>query len=341
MATVRTMAFLLFTFLLCPVIPSVEAQGAVSDRGVDEEGDSFFLSTKVDNGLLTVVAEEAPLEILFDELSQKIGKELTIHSSTSISIPEIFITASFENRELSDAVAKILQDYSYVLNYEGDEKVDIFIMASKVPGGKSIPKIAASTAGKIYSGTAKIGTIETKKGQKHKHETPVKQKKPEDPTDLDECEKLAFTQRDAVLNTAHLVDDSDDSSASSEGARQVLSENREAVTRSRLKRAKNVLAMEKCKHLWRDAIDELVGIQDEEVTEILADFAVNGKTTPLREHAVSALWNNMADAQFKNTRGITALKQLAASEELAVSRKAQQALKDYEQYTEREKRYSE
>ena len=115
----------------------------------------------------------------------------------------------------------------------------------------------------------------------------------------------------------------------------MLEEDRMALDDAKITRARKVLAMERCSHLWENGIRELSRIQDDRVTSLLEDIAKNGKTLSLKTAATNALWHNTAKSEFKNVKGINALKNLTTSSDEGVRHYAQDAVRDYENYTKR------
>jgi hypothetical protein len=228
---------------------------------------------------------------------------------------------------------------------EGGKMPSVTILASKA-SGEMAPKQPEDRVITVQGG----GTSSAQSGGTPKAEekvVSVPQPVPEiaepRPYDLDECQPLEYTEKDAAQEIAHLSQYAQDRLSEATGpAHQenpLLKEATEAARKkledAKIKRAQKVLSTERCSNLWRQAIDELARIQDDRVTAILADVAATGKTDRLREKATEALWHNTANSEFKNMKGVEALKKLAQSSDPRVGVKARQAIKDYERYTKR------
>ena len=310
--------------------------GAGGATGSTKNSATHVLSVKVDNGLFTMEAKDAPLGVVLKELSQKANAEFRVGTS---SVYSDFLSVSLKDLTFIETIAEVLEDYNYVL--KGGKNPTVIILSLRSPR-EEVP--SENTAGpSVYTvgSEPKIGSSQVmlqSSGRPRGFEgaagsSQVMLQSSERPHDLDECQALEFTEKDAAL----ILEEPSENALEEERElfEEEREENRRALQDAKIKRAKAVLGMQRCSHLWEEAIEELVGIQDDRVTAILIDIAGKGKTEQLKDKAAEALWNNTADSEFKNTKGIAALKRLSNSSDPAVKMKAQQALKDYERYVRR------
>lgn len=98
-----------------------------------------------------------------------------------------------------------------------------------------------------------------------------------------------------------------------------------------MKRALEVLKSD-YKHLYAEAIEQLVGILDPRATQALVEAASTDTDAKSRAQAVEALWQHAAHLQFADATSVTALKQLAEDSDASVSKVARRALQDMQQY---------
>ncbi len=304
--------FFFFTlFLFCSVICADEKKEIDLNSGADG------LSLTLNNGLLSIEAENAPLEEVLKELFQKTGTEFTLRDP---SLSADLLSVSFRDLTSSEALARILKNYSYIsIDGERSEGSHIIILALKGSGelfaaGNNQPMVIISESGQTSGGKRDLMQAAR-------------------PQTLDECQRLEYTEADMTVNKEAMYQDSKNAHMYS----QMLEADRMAIDEAKIKRAQKVLTMERCSHLWEQAINELVNIQDDRITSLLSDIAKNGKTLALKTKATEALWHNTAGSEFKNVKGINALKNLTTSSDEGVRHYAHEALQDYENYMKRAK----
>ena len=309
-------------------------------KGVVEGSGAHVLSITFTNDLITLEADKAPLETVLQELSQKTGARFIIHPA---SISTDLLSISLKGLTFSETVARILKNYSYMM--EAGKAPRVTILALKASGEITTKQSGAQ----VISGGGGNPSVQSGGTPKAEEKgVSVQQSVPQAaeprPFDLDECQALEYTEKDAAQEIGHLSQDSGDRSSGRAGPGQenpLLKEAREASQKkledAKIKRAQKVLATDRCSNLWRQAIEELSRIQDDRVTSTLGEVAATGKTDRLREQATEALWHNTADSEFKNMKGVGTLKKLAQSSDPRVSRISQEALQDYERYTKKRK----
>ena len=126
-----------------------------------------------------------------------------------------------------------------------------------------------------------------------------------------------------------------DALSEADGERELSPEEQLAVIQEHdealLKRALDVLSSD-YKHLYAEAIDQLVGILDPRATQALVEAASMGPDAKSRAQAAEGLWQHAAHLQFADATSVTALKQLAEDSDANVSAVAHRALQDMQQY---------
>jgi hypothetical protein len=305
--------FYFLLFFLCTALCADEK------KEIDLNTGTYVLSLTLNNGLLSIEAENAPLEVVLKELFQKTGTEFTLRDP---SLSTDLLSVSFKDLTPSEALARILKNYSYIyLDEEKSEHPHIIILATKGSGelfaaGNNHPMVFISESGQTPGGKRDLIQAADR------------------PQNLDECQKLEFTEDDVNKNKAYPSTDPENAYRYDSQMREA---DRMALDEAKIKRAQKVLTMERCSHLWEQAIHELTGIQDDRITSLLSDIAKNGKTLALKTKATEALWHNTAGSEFKNVQGINALKNLTTSSDEGVRHYAHEALQDYENYMKRAK----
>jgi hypothetical protein len=98
-----------------------------------------------------------------------------------------------------------------------------------------------------------------------------------------------------------------------------------------LKRALDTLSSD-YKHLYVEAINQMVGMDNPRATQALVEAASTGLDAKSRAQAVEALWQHAAHLQFADATSIDALKQFAEDSDANVSKIAHRALQDMQQY---------
>ncbi len=285
---------LFFSFVL---FVATGSEGADGDRKVP---DTFF-SITLEDGLFSIEADNIPLDLLINDLYEKTGVKFIIHSG---SLPSETISLSFKKLSFYETLSRILKGYNYIIIGEASLVSSRVIILSSRGSGETF-RGGFDQRGEIFHSSSQASFR---------------------PKSLDECEKLESTVADIRLKRANRP------FLSKAHDKLMFDEDSKAINEAKIKRAQKVLEMAACSHLWGQAIEELIIIQDERVTFLLIDSAIEGKTIELREKAVEILSRNTAKSGYRNLHGIQALKNLAASSDPRVSQKAQQALQDYENY---------
>jgi hypothetical protein len=261
--------------------------------------------------------------VVLGELSQKTGAEF---KAGGISVLADRLSVSFADLTFSEAVARVLKHYSYLLEYRKDHSPRVIILTSKASGEFSPgPSGSQVTISGESSGKYIASTSTSPKGAKVIRTNENLTQAPEPLSDLDECERLDFTREDAGRAIAY------SSGEGAGGGKQFREGPERALLDARISRAQRVLTSERCSGFWAEVLNDLAGIQDDRVTAILIEAAERGDRH-LRGMATKALWTNVAASSFKNSGGLSALNRLAGSSDQEVSMWAKQALQDYQRY---------
>jgi hypothetical protein len=294
---ILVIVILLPLFLFAGVVAPIDS--AIAEDETDHSS-TYTLSIDLNNNLLSIEAERAPLEIVLMELCEKTGARFIVNDD--LFFTEL-LSVSFKDLDFSGAIARVLRNFSYLMEIGDDKKPSITIFASK-------------GSGELFSGNTGRGELISKQVR----EGQTSQGADKRPETLDECRRLAFSREDVAKQTRGL---------SPKQEKQLTRAHDRELTDARIERAREVLGMQKCSHLWEHAIQEIQVIQDDRVTALLTGLAENGEPQ-IRGIATKALWYNVASSTFKNTEGISALKRLTGSSDQNVSMFAKEALQDYE-----------
>jgi hypothetical protein len=262
---------------------------------------TYTLSVNLGHNLLSIEAERAPLEMVLKELSDKTGTRFLVHDPSLFTDP---LSVNFRDLEFSEAIGRILRNFSYIMEIGDDKKLNVTIFASK-------------GSGELYSGNTGIVQSISKQGISSPYTI---QGTDEQAETLDECRRLAFSREGGGQRTQGL---------SPEREKRIIRAHERELTDARIDRAEALLGMQKCSQFWEQAIQEIKSIQDDRVTALLTNLAERGEPQ-IRGIATKALWYNVAVSSFKNTEGLSALKRLTGSSDQNVSMFAREALQDYE-----------
>jgi hypothetical protein len=261
------------------------------------KGNLTTLDLHYENGLIDARIDNAPLGEVLRELALKIGMQIHIADPVIANWP---VLVSVKGIPLAEGVKRILESFSYVL-YSAANVPVIIVLSTR-------PDPAKTTAAALK---------------------PVSLAQPhhaiseEAPKSLDEFQPIA------VGNAFFGADGKQELSQADQLA--VVQEYNEAL----LKRALDVLKSD-YKHLQVEAINQLVGMDDPRVTQVLVEAASTGPDAKSRAQAVEALWRHAAYLRFTDATLATAIKQLAEDSDANVSKVAHHALQDMQQYLQRD-----
>ncbi len=261
------------------------------------KGDPTPLDLRYKNGLLDARIDNAPLGKVLHELARKTGIQIHIADPVIANWP---VLASVKGIPLAEGIKQILESFSYVLYPAANVPVVMVLSTRPDP--------------------AKVGVKTTAAALK-----PVSLAQPphaiseEAPKSLDEFQPIAVG--DAFFGA--------------DGKQELSQEERLAVVQeyneALLKRALDVLKSD-YKHLQAEAINQLVGMDDPRIPQVLVEAASTGLDAKSRAQAVEALWRHVGHLRFTDATSVDALKQLAEDSDANVSTIARRALQDMQQY---------
>lgn len=265
------------------------------------KGDPTPLDLRYKNGLLDAHIDNAPLGKVLHELARKTGMQIHIADPVIANWP---VLASVKGIRLVEGVKRILESFSYVLYPAANVPVVIVLSTRPDP--------------------AKVGVKTTAAALK-----PVSLAEPhhaisaEAPKSLDEFQPI--TVGDAFFGA--------------DGKQELDQEDRLAAVQeyneALLKRALDVSKSD-YKHLQAEAINQLVGMDDPRVTQLLVEAASTGLDAKSRAQAVETLWRHVGYLRFADATSVDTLKQLAEDSDVNVSTIARRALQDMQQYLQRD-----
>jgi hypothetical protein len=252
---------------------------------------------RYENGLIDASIDSAPLGKVLHEIARKTGMQIHLADPVIANWP---VLTSVKGIPLVEGVKRILEGFSYMLYPAANGPVVIVLSTQPDPAKMGVKATAAalkpaSLAQPHYAISA------------------------EAPQSLDEFQPVAVG--DAFFGA------DGEQELSPEEQLAVVQEHDKAI----LKRALDALNSD-YKHLYAEAINQIVGMDDPRATQALVEAANTGLDAKSRAQAVEALWQHAAHLQFADATSITALKQLAGDNDAHVSKVARRALQDMQQY---------
>jgi hypothetical protein len=252
---------------------------------------------RYENGLIDARIDNAPLGKVLHGLALKTGIQIHLADPVIGNWP---ILASVRGMPLIEGVKQILKGFSYALYPAANGPVVIVLSTQPDP---------AKISDKTTAAALKPASLAQ----------PIPAISKEAPQSLDEFQPISVG----------------DALSGADGERELSPEEQLAVIQEHdealLKRALDVLKSD-YKHLYAEAIDQLVGILDPRATQALVEAASTGPDAKSRAQAAEGLWQHAAHLQFADATSVTALKQLAEDSDANVSAVAHRALQDMQQY---------
>lgn len=258
------------------------------------KGDPTPLDLRYKNGLLDARIDNAPLGKVLHEIARKTGMQIHIADPVIANWP---VLASVKGLRLVEGVKRILESFSYVLYPAANVPVVIVLSTRPDPA-----KVAMAAALKPVSLAQPHHAISA-----------------EAPKSLDEFQPIAVGDTFFGADGKQELDQEDRLAA--------VQEYNEAL----LKRALDVLKSD-YKHLQAEAINQLVGMDDPRVTQLLVEAASTDLDAKSRAQTVETLWRHVGYLRFADATSVDALKQLAEDSDANVSTIARRALQDMQQY---------
>jgi hypothetical protein len=239
-----------------------------------------------------------PLRRVLSGLSAKTGLQ------TRVSDPQIGdypVTSTLQAVPLTEAIAELLDGFSYAMYAEGAT------LTLSVLSTPPKPKPSPISVTRAISPGASQGALPADPGPPG---TPADERETDGPESLEEFEPMEepFTAGDEGEDTASSADNP-------------------AYNEALLQRALNALGSEH-KHLHPYAIEQLADLKDPRATQALIDVALNGaeQTPQVHRRAVAALSQRVEQLGSADTASTNALKQLAQDSDQEVRNIVTQAL---------------
>lgn len=278
---------------------------AVSQNGSRSIGDNQAplntIAFQYENGLIDADINDAPIGKVLDELKAKTGTRVNIHDP---SILASRLSATLKGIPLDKTIQILLEGFSYAL-YPRDDTFAVTILST-------VPETVMS-----HRRFTSEQEVEAQSAADPNSETV--------PKSLDEFQPIKMEERWLGVNHAE--------HESSEGSEQLMIEQR--YQEALVQRAQDAINSEH-EHLYKHALNQLVGINDPQATEMLIDATTMETNWISRAQAVDALSQHAANLQFADTTSIDALKQLSEDGNNEVSSVALKALREIEQYQDNE-----
>jgi hypothetical protein len=261
------------------------------------KGNLTTLDLHYENGLIDARIDNAPLGEVLRDLALKTGMQIHIADPVITNWP---VLASVKGIPLAEGVKRILESFSYVL-YSAANGPVVIVLSTRPDPAKGGVKTTAAALNPVSL------------AQPH-HAISA-----EAPKSLDEFQPIAVGDTFFGADGKQELDQEDRLAA--------VQEYNEAL----LKRALDVLKSD-YKHLQAEAINQLVGMDDPRVAQLLVETASTGLDAKSRAQAVETLWRHVGYLRFADATSVDALKQLAEDSDANVSTIARRALQDMQQY---------
>lgn len=298
----RLSAVLLTIAVLLGTVPFAGRVNAITLRPPTiTEGDPSTLNLRYANGVLDARIDHVPLSKVLGGIALKTGMHIHLADPLIASSP---VLASIKGMPLAEALTRILEGFSYVLYRTTSGPVAIIL---------STPPDAARMGVKT---AATLNTASLNRPHDaHTEEAPqsLDDFRPIAPEDT-----LAFAAADDKQNLTQ------------EDQLLIVQEQFDAI----LRRSLDVLSSD-YRNLHSEALTQLVGIDNPLATQALVEAASTDLDVTSRAHIAEALWQHAAILKFADASSIAALKDLAADSDATVRKVARRALKDMQQYLQR------
>jgi hypothetical protein len=257
------------------------------------KGNLTTLDLHYEHGLIDARIDNAPLGEVLRDLALKTGMQIHIADPVIANWP---VLASVKGIPLAEGVKRILEGFSYMLYPATNGPVVIVLSTQPDPAKTTAAALKPASLAQPHHAISE-----------------------EAPQSLDEFQPVAVG--DAFFGA------DGEQELSPEEQLAVVQEYNEAL----LKRAFDVLKSDYT-HLYVEAINQIVGMDDPRATQALVEAVSTGLDAKSRAQAVEALWQHAAHLQFADATSVDALKQLAEDSDANVSKVAHRALQDMQQY---------
>jgi hypothetical protein len=274
--------------------------------------------------LLSGRADAVSLAEILSKLAQVPGLQL---EQRYVPMVEEKVSFHFENKPVRDAIEELLRDYDYFTS--GPDNVS-HTLKLVLLGPAAAPIDEEQPFAPIISTPP---PVQNSGAQREEGETlPLR--------GLDDFWPLKRVQAgELTLNKFKHEDEEANSQSSAEEFAAIQQQALLAEAEERLARARAVLSSD-YSYLYQDALSDVVGIDDPQVTESLLSAANGefGSVDELKEMSAETLWRHAADLEFNDEATNRALIELAASADTntRVRQIAKQALQDMNEYLDRQ-----
>jgi hypothetical protein len=263
------------------------------------------------NGLIDANINDVSIRKILDELKVKTGTRISIYDP---SIANSRVSATLKGIPLDKTIQIILEGFSYAL-YPLDDIYVVIVLSTD-------PKMVRTNR----RVTSELKTTAQPKNLSNATEEVEAQSVADDannetvPKSLDKFQPI--TMEEHWLD--HVVEES------TEDSEQLTIERR--YQEALIQRAHDAINSEH-EHLYKEALNQLVGINDPRATEMLIDATRTETDWISRAQAVDALWQHAVNLQFSDDASINALKQLVGDSDESVNSIARRALLDIQSAT--------
>lgn len=246
-----------------------------------------------------------PLRRVLSGLSAKTGLQ------TRVSDPQIGdypVTSTLQAVPLTEAIAELLDGFSYAMYAEGAEGATLTLSVLSTPPK---PKPSPILVTRAISPAASQGALPADPGPP---DTPADERETDGPESLEEFEPITMEE---PFTAGDEGEDTDRASSA----------DNPAYNEALLQRALNALGSEH-KDLHPYAIEQLADLKDARAMQALIDVALNGaeQTPQVHRRAVAALGRRVEQLGSADMASTNALKQLAQDSDQEVRNIASQAL---------------
>ncbi len=265
---------------------------------ISQASSGISLSLDFSQGQIDAQIAAIPLRRVLHELGAKTGLQSRVSDPKIGDYP---LTSNLQAVPLTEAIAELLDGFSYALYIEGS--TSMLSVLSTPPKPKRLP---------VARAIAPAASQAALSPDPESPDTPADERETERPESLEEFEP---------------VTPEEPFTASEEGEDTVSSADHPANNEALLQRALNALGSEH-QHLHPDAIEQLADLKDPRATQALIDAALNGagQTPQVRHQAVAALSRRVEQRGSADTASTDALKQLAQDSDQGVRNIVSEAL---------------
>lgn len=268
------------------------------------------ISILYENGLIDANINDAPIGQILEELKDKTGIGVNINVNNP-SIVNSRVSLTLRKIPLGKAIQIILEGFSYAL-YPLDDRFTVSVLPE-------VPETVMTHQRVTSEPKTTAQAISISKATEGFEAQSVYADNGLVPKSLDDFQ--------SITKEEHWLEPTVEEST--EYSEQIMAERR--YQEALVQRAYDVINSEH-EHLYEDALNQLIGINDAQATEMLIDASTTEYSPISRAQAVDALWQHATNLQFTDTTSIDALIQLSEDGDDDVRSIALQALREIEQH---------